>query len=493
MLYFELISVAVGMMIFITSLWMFRRIRQQASVHGTRHWWGFLGLLIAFFLVGYAVFFAILLTGETPDFDVNLMISQIFLGGSIFVVTCAWIFLSTIREKAEVDKKLGEAMSQLRHAQKLEAVGRLAGNVAHDFNNLLTAIIGNADMGLRSADASKPQVDYFQQICEAAVRAEKLTSQLLTFSRRQPTHVEPLCLQQLITAIESLLRQSVRPNVVFTVKIDDPGYVEGDADQLKLLILNLVSNANDAIQESGEVVLQLRMIDARATDTLIAAAEDEPDDDQLVELSVSDNGRGIEEPIRHQIFDPYFTTKENDKGTGLGLSIAYGIARQHKGTLSVASQPGEGSCFKLRLPTSTERPTAPRNRAAPTNVPDSPNRGLTILVIDDDPQVLKLTEQVLRSAHFDVTATRSAIQALAFIENDGKKFDLVLSDVLMPEMTGPEIIARITQRHPDQLVVFMTGFPGDNTQLISDTLSKHKLIMKPFTSESLLKEIYALI
>lgn len=490
--YWELISVGSGMIVFSISLWMFYRTYRIATIHSLRAWWLALGMLTVFFLLGYAVFFVTILTRAAPEYDVNLLVSQIFLGGSIFVFTCAWIFLKTLRENEEIGKRLHEANLRLRHAQKLEAIGRLAGNVAHDFNNLLTSILGHAELGMDRVDDDTPEARNFKQINEAARRAEKLTSQLLSFSRRELPRLEPLSLARLVQDSAPLLEQAVNPNVDFTISIKDPGFVDGDPDQINLVLLNLISNANDAVASSpaGKIEVTVRKVDPKTIGHQLADGVSLEDGPGYVELSVRDNGQGIEESVRDHIFDPYFTTKGVGEGTGLGLSIAYGIARQHDGYLEVESEQGVGACFRLHLPPGKAAPAGTGPQAQPGQIQKPPRKDASILIVDDDPLVLSVAELILKQADFSVETVSDGAQAIALCKEPGRSYDLILCDVLLPQMTGPEIIANIKKHNPDQPVVFMSGFTGEGHDSLSGAFDEHALIMKPFTSEDLLTAIY---
>lgn len=490
--YWELISVGSGMVVFSVSLVMFYRSYRIATVQSLRAWWFVLGTMTVFFLAGYAGFFGILFTRAETNVDVYLLVSQVFLGGSLFVCTCAWIFLKTLRENEEMGKRLNEANLRLRHAQKLEAIGRLAGNVAHDFNNLLTSIMGHAELGMDRVDVETPERRNFTQIREAARRAEKLTSQLLSFSRRQLPRLEPLSLARLVKDSESLLEQAVDPNVDFTIAIKDTGLVNGDADQINLILLNLISNANDAIASSseGKIELTVRQADSKMIRKHLPDEQGLEDLPDYIELSVRDNGSGIDESIREHIFDPYFTTKGIGEGTGLGLSIAYGIARQHDGYLDVESRQGTGTCFSLYLPQGTEEPAASASENQPASTKKTNMKSVSVLIVDDDPLVLSVAELILKQAGFTVETASDGAQALALVKESGRKYDLILSDVLLPQMTGPEIIAEIKKHHPEQLVVYMSGFTGESHRGLSVDLGDHALIMKPFASEDLLAAIY---
>jgi signal transduction histidine kinase/CheY-like chemotaxis protein len=489
----ELLSVGLGMSIFLVSLVMFYQVRRMAGVEELRRWWGFLGVLIVFFLAGYAVFFVFLLQGATPSVDINMMISQIFFWGSIFVLACAWLFLGTLRQSKKIDQELRDAQARLRHAQKLEAVGRLAGNVAHDFNNLLTAIMGHADLGARSLDPASPQANNFAEISAAAERAEKLTSQLLAFSRRKPARKESLSLRQLLTSIETLLRQALDPHVHLTINTEIPGWVICDPDQIRMLIINLVTNANDAVKRGGEVSIELKDAERGVATMKLMEIGDHAIAPSYVELSVTDNGQGIAESDQLQIFDPYFTTKEAGKGTGLGLSIAYGIARQHEGVLEVESTPGQGSSFILYLPAIRARELPPESTAGARKRSSSHSANTRILVIDDDVQVLNLTSMVLRQEGFQVQVANSTKEAMGLIEERGEQFQLLLCDVLLPNMSGPELVELIKQKFPDILVVFMSGYPGESGDLLPDAFTENKLIMKPFAPQQLLETIQGLL
>jgi two-component system cell cycle sensor histidine kinase/response regulator CckA len=485
----ELIAVALGMSIFLVSLGLFYRVHRLAAVRKLRRWWAFLGLLVVFFLAGYTAFFVFLIEGATPIFDINLMISQIFFWGSVFVLVCAWLFHATLRQHKQTDQQLHDALTRLRQAQKLEAVGRLAGNVAHDFNNILTAIIGHADIGSYSIDASAPEFENFSQISTAAHRAEKLTRQLLAFSRKKPIRKEPLSLEQLFHDIDTLLKQSLNPEVHLTINAETPGWVIGDPDELKLLIINLVSNANDAVAQGGSITVRIGQASTDTASKLFSAIDEDASARDYVELAVTDNGHGIAEEIRLQIFEPYFTTKDLGKGTGLGLAIAYGIARQHDGLIEVESTSSKGSTFTTYLPAAKPQLSSPQPKAQ-TEIHITPKADATrVLVVDDDQQVANLTNLILEKAGYDVIVARSSAEALLLIEDRGERFGLMLCDIILPHMHGPELVDRIRRLHPEIPVVFMTGYPGEDTDLFPRISDANKLVMKPFSPKHLLETV----
>jgi signal transduction histidine kinase len=486
---FELTVVALGMIIFLVSLGLFYRVNRLAAVRGLRCWWAFLGLLVVFFLAGYTAFFVFLFEGKMPIVDINLMISQIFFWGSVFVLVCAWLFHATLCQHKQTDQQLHEALTRLRQAQKLEAVGRLAGNVAHDFNNILTVIIGHADIGAYSIDASASEFENFSQISTAAHRAEKLTRQLLAFSRKKPNRRDPISLEQLLYDIDSLLQQALNPEVSLTVNAEVPGWVIGDPDELKLVIINLVNNANDAIGRGGSITIRIRRTSADTASKLLSAIDERASSRDYVELAVVDNGPGIAEEVRLQIFEPYFTTKDFGKGTGLGLSIAYGIARQHDGLIDVESTPSKGSAFIVYLP-ATEPQLSAGQSAAQSEIPITPKADATrILVVDDDQQVANLANLVLEKAGYDVVVARSSAEVLILIEDRGERFGLMLCDIILPHMNGPELVDRIRRLHPGIPVVFMTGDPGENSDLFPRISDENQLVMKPFSPKHLLETV----
>ena len=347
---------------------------------------------------------------------------------------------------------------RLREAQKMEAIGRLAGGVAHDFNNLLTVILANAAEVLHSLGPDDPRGEDLEQVVKASRAASRLTGQLLAFARRQAIKPAVVDLNGLVRDTSSLLRRVVGEDCEVHVEMSDelwPVFV--DRNQFEQVLINLVLNARDAVRGQGRIEI--------ATTNVSGA-------DEAVLLSVRDDGVGIDPEVLAHVFEPFFTTKEAGRGTGLGLATCYGIATQAGGTIEIQSQVGEGTCVIVRLP------RAPKQNGVVSNPPPArpSHTGVgTVLVIEDDDAVRRVVERLLIREGYRVIAAASGEEALAAVEHEAA-LDVVLSDVMMPNMTGPEVVARVRRRFPSVSVLYMSGYAEDVLTLEAGA----ELIRKPF-------------
>ena len=326
---------------------------------------------------------------------------------------------------------------RLRQSQKLEAVGQLAGGIAHDFNNMLTAIIGYSELGLRKLQAADPLRHTFEEINRAGARAASLTGQLLAFSRKQILQPKVLDLNSIISSIQSMLERLIGEDIVLQTKLEPAlGSVKADPGQMEQVILNLVLNARDAMPRGGNLTIE----------TSNLHLEEEYIETQMrlqpgsyVRLVVSDNGSGIDEKTQARIFEPFFTTKEMGKGTGLGLSTVYGVVKQSGGHIWVYSESGHGTTFKIYLPLVDEK----AQEFKQNNQPKEQFQGTqTILLVEDEEIVRKLVFEVLRSYGYEVLATASGAEAILLCEQHPGPIHLLITDVVMPEMSGLEVADR---------------------------------------------------
>jgi len=364
-----------------------------------------------------------------------------------------------------------EAEQALREAQKMEAVGRLAGGVAHDFNNLLTAIVGYSEL-LRSATEADPgTARLVDEIRRAARRGADLTQQLLAFSRRQVLDPRVLDLNEVVRGIEGLLRQVIGEEVRLVTRLDgELESVRADPNRLEQVLVNLAVNARDAMPEGGEVLIE--------TSNAGLALAGEP----AVLLAVQDTGVGIPAELRSQIFDPFFTTKERGQGTGLGLSTVYGIVTQSEGRIEVESEPGGGTRFEILLPAVDERPARPAEEPAGGDIPRGHE---TILIAEDEPAVRTFLRRFLRKQGYRVLTAADGEEALRIARNAEPAIDLLLSDVVMPTLNGIALARRMRRARPGLRIVFMSGHPGpagDGTPLDEEGAL---FLQKPFTTGQL--------
>ena len=372
---------------------------------------------------------------------------------------------------------------QLRHSQKMEAVGRLAGGIAHDFNNLLTAIIGYTEIVLTSLDPKDERRADAEEIARAAMRAADLTKQMLAFSRRQVLQPKIIDLNTALGKVEPMLRRVIGEDIVLTVtgKAASP-YVRVDPGQVEQVVMNLVVNARDAMPQGGRITVE-------AADAVLdsAALADAPDvkPGNFVMLSVADTGVGMPPEVRARIFEPYFTTKDVGKGTGLGLSTAYGIVRQSDGHIAVSSELGRGTTFRIYLP----RSEAPPVVAVDPSVEKMPDGTEHILLVEDDPSVRRLSKELLVRLGYSVTEAASGRAGLALGTDDTRHFDLALCDVILGDMSGPAVAEALRALRPSIRVLYMSGYM-DEAIVKTGVLDEGKpFLQKPFTPMLLAKKI----
>jgi signal transduction histidine kinase/sensor domain CHASE-containing protein/CheY-like chemotaxis protein len=376
---------------------------------------------------------------------------------------------------------------QLRQAQKMEAVGRLAGGVAHDFNNLLSVIHGYTELLLRRFYPGSPEQKEAQQVLHATDRAAALTRQLLALGRKQVLAPRILDLNAVAFDIYMLLRRLVREDVEFETRFAPQLWsVRADPTQMEQVLVNLIANASDATPAGATVTLETRNVTLRASspggDSWLPPGE-------YVQLMVSDNGVGMDAETRARIFEPFFSTKEVGKGTGLGLATVYGIVRQSGGQISVQSEPGSGSAFTVYLPRAYG---APEPLKEEPEVRAVPRRSGTLLLVEDDASVRELTYQVLHGRGYTVLTAASGAEALAIASTHAAEIELLITDVIMPGMTGDELVAKMRRCRPELGVVFVSGYASDAIpNIVSD--GRTAFLQKPFPVEDLVRKVYDML
>ena len=372
---------------------------------------------------------------------------------------------------------------RLNEADKMEAIGQLAGGVAHDFNNQLTAILGYAEMLSQSLNADDERLTDLQEITRAGRRAAAVTEQLLAFGRKQPLRPRVITLNAVIANIEQLLRRSVREDVSFETRLEktlEP--VRADPTQIEHVIMNLVLNARDAMPTGGQLTLATATVDLDA-DEVRQQAPMRPGRYTMIE--VSDTGRGMDDEIRAHLFEPFFTTKGMGKGTGLGLASVYGIVKQSGGYIWVTSEVGRGTTFRIYLPTVA----GPVEHADTPSATGEPVGGTeTILVVEDNATVRALACNVLTSHGYRVLAAEDPMDALDVIDRHSGDIDLLFTDVVMPGMSGRELAEKFAELRPDAAVVFTTGYAKDET-FRRHQIDQVHLLEKPFVPNGLLRKV----
>ncbi|NOX36079.1 MAG: PAS domain S-box protein [Calditrichaeota bacterium] len=382
-------------------------------------------------------------------------------------------------------KKLEE---QLRQSQKMEAIGQLAGGIAHDFNNLLTVINGYCELLLLQLKPEDPTYSKIQMIQNAGEKAASLTSQLLAFSRRQVMKPEVVNLNQLITGLTRMLRRLIRENIRIETRLaEDLGNTKIDPVQMEQVLVNLVVNARDAMPEGGKIMIETQNV---WLDDSYTKAHFDIKAGPYVMLAVSDTGIGMSKDIMDHIFEPFFTTKEKGKGTGLGLSTVYGIIKQSNGYIMVYSEPGKGTTFKIYLPRIME--TAPRPQRQKSII-STLTGNETILIVEDEEMVRQLAMTILKDHGYRVLAARNGEEALKLGQNYEGKIDLLLTDVVMPSVNGPELGRLLKKYHPGLKVIFMSGYTDNSIQYHLQFTEGALFIQKPFSSQKLLQTIRKLL
>ncbi|HWP48778.1 MAG TPA: GAF domain-containing protein [Candidatus Limnocylindrales bacterium] len=378
-------------------------------------------------------------------------------------------------------KKLEE---QFRQSQKMEAIGRLAGGVAHDFNNLLTIIMGYNDLLLRQISHLDPIRKDLEEIKKAGERAISLTRQLLAFSRKQILQPQVLNLNVILTDMNKMLRRLIGEDIDLII-IPDPtlGSVKADPGQIEQVIMNLAVNARDAMPQGGRLIIETANVEL---DETYAHGHMGVQAGPYVMLAVSDTGSGIDKETQSRLFEPFFTTKEQGKGTGLGLSTVYGIVKQSGGNIWVYSEPGQGTTFKVYLP----RVEEVVKTLKPDVTPLEPSRVFeTILVVEDEKMVRDLICRILRRNGYTVLEAQHGSEALLVCEQRTGPIHLMMTDVVMPGMSGRELAERLTPSHPEMKILYMSGYT-DNTVVYHGVLAAGTaFLQKPFTPDVLLNKV----
>ena len=378
--------------------------------------------------------------------------------------------------------------AQFRQAQKMEAVGRLAGGVAHDFNNILGIIMGYSDIALGEITADSPASRYVAEAKKAAKRGALLTQQLLAFSRKQVVFPKILDLNEVVQNAIKMFLRLVGEDIAVEFRPGVPlGGIKADPGQIEQVLMNLVVNARDAMPTGGKIIIE--------------TGHAEMDEDYVsrhagaraglhVVLVVSDTGCGMDETTRSKIFEPFFTTKEVGKGTGLGLSTVYGIVKQSEGYVAVYSEPGKGTTFKIYFPIVGEK-----GKALAVDLEDAatPRGSETILVVEDEKKLRDVTVTLLQQGGYRVLEAKDAKDALEVMANSEQGIDLLLTDVVMPEKSGAELAREARERHPKLRCLFMSGYTGDLVTRQGVVIEETSFLEKPFTKRALLMKVYLVL
>ena len=396
--------------------------------------------------------------------------------------------LETLREEVDAHERTGTALreseEQLRQSQKLESLGTLAGGVAHDFNNLLAVILGYAALSAADAPKGSRERDDLDQIKAAAERAAELVKQLLAFSRKQVLLPQILDLNRIVSGMESLLRPLIGEDVQVVTRLDPSlARIHADPGQIEQVIVNLVVNARDAMPTGGEITIETANARVDGNGEPVADGEHvEP----MVMLAVRDTGTGMDAATRERIFEPFYTTKAPGKGTGLGLSTVYGIVRQSGGIITVDTAPGEGCTFRCYFPATAEA----RSLAAPADSRSDASRGSeTILVAEDELQLRMLIRRTLGERGYRVLDAGNGVEAVEIAEAHDGPIHLLVTDVVMPQLSGGELAARLQQRRPGLRVIFVSGYSDDAIERHGVLAPDSVFLQKPVMPQELARVV----
>jgi len=388
--------------------------------------------------------------------------------------------LSEAGEKAE-RKRLEE---QFRQAQKIESIGQLTGGIAHDFNNLLTVIMGYSELMLNSLPSDAPLRDHVEQIKEAGKRASLLTQQLLAFSRKQVLQPRVLDLNAVLTNLDRMLQRLIGEDInLVTVPAPGLGRVHADPGQIEQVIMNLAVNARDAMPQGGKLTIETANVEL---DDAYAHEHISVKPGPYVMVAVSDTGCGMDTETKARLFEPFFTTKEPGKGTGLGLSTVYGIVKQSDGNIWVYSEPGRGTTFKIYLPVvegmvETVEPGAVHTKSV---------RGSeTILLVEDENSVRRLAHSILRANGYTVLEARQSKEALLLSGQHEGPIHLMVTDIVMPGMSGRDLAERLKPSRPNMQVLFMSGYTDKAIVHHGELDPGTAFLQKPFTPEALARKV----
>lgn len=390
-----------------------------------------------------------------------------------------------MEERRVTEEALRKSEEELRHSQKMEAVGRLAGGVAHDFNNLLTAIIGYAELISTRVTSNTLARQNADLIRKAGEQAAALTRQLLAFSRKQILQPKVIDLNELVGDMEKLLRRVIGERFNLQTHPDaEIGRVKADPSQIEQVVLNLGVNARDAMPRGGELVIHTANVHLDRTTAPQISASLAPGD--YVLLSVTDTGAGMDEETKSHIFEPFFTTKGPGKGTGLGLATVYGIVRQTGGGISVETEPGKGSTFRIYLPMVTGPVDYTKTPSAPVEKSDNFE---TVLVVEDEEIVRDLVCAVLEEQGYNVLCAADGLEALELAENFDGTIHLLVTDVIMPHMNGPELAGKLSAIRAEMKVLYVSGYSDNDIGDHGVLNPRFELLQKPFTPQTLARKI----
>jgi PAS domain S-box-containing protein len=410
---------------------------------------------------------------DGAEVPVEISLSSIELEGE----TIATAAIRDISDRAESEREKA-LQQQLDRARRLESVGQLAGGIAHDFNNILGVIMNYAEFVAGELDAESPAQQDVEEIRRAAERAAALTRQLLIFSRREVAKPEILYLREVIAGLENLLRRALGERVELETHFGPERMpVEIDPGQLEQVLVNLAVNARDAMPEGGRLLIE---VDQAELDEEYAYMHPDTEPGTYVRLKVSDTGEGMDAETVERVFEPFFTTK--DDGTGLGLATVYGIVTGAGGRIDVYSEPGMGTTIKAHFPAASDKPAGGSAEAAQP----AGGQGEVVLVVEDEPEVRRMAERILAKGGYSVIGTDRGQDAVRTCEDRDQEIDLLLTDVIMPEMLGTELVERVRSLRPGIRVIYMSGYSHEVLAPAALGNGGSAFPEKPFSSKELL-------
>jgi signal transduction histidine kinase/CheY-like chemotaxis protein len=426
------------------------------------------------------------LTREGRELPIEVAVTQ-FQASSRSLLT---IFIRDVSERKAAEESLTRTQEQLRHSQKLEAVGRLAGGVAHDFNNMLTVINGYAESLYRGISKDNRWLGPVTQILQAGKRASLLTRQLLAFSRKQVLQPKIFNLNDVLRDMTKLLSRVIGEDIeLSTVLASDASHIKADPGQMEQVIMNLAVNARDAMPHGGKLILETMNVEL---DENYTRKRDEVKPGRYVMLAVTDTGCGMTESVKARVFEPFFTTKEVGKGTGLGLAMVYGIIKQSGGHIAVYSEPDRGTTFKIYLPCGGEKAELPVFAATERQPVHQAATG-TVLLVEDEDMVRELTKDVLQSNGYTVLEARHGVEALELYKDRIHSIDLTLTDVVMPQMNGRAFASNLLSIRPDMKILYMSGYTDNAITRTGILENGSAFLQKPFTADSLISKLRDLV
>jgi two-component system sensor histidine kinase EvgS len=421
--------------------------------------------------------------GSTVWADVSVTLRRSTQGRPLYYITT----IVDITERMRAREQSEQLTTQLQQAQRLESVGRLAGGVAHDFNNILSVILGYAELLVDGSEDSHPHREAMNAILDGALRARDLTRQLLAFSRKQVLEFRTVDVNEIVRGIEPLLRRVVGEDVELHVSLsNEPPTISADARQIEQVLMNLAINARDALSGGGILAVETGCV---TLDEATASERPGGRAGEFARLSVSDTGCGMDPETLDRIFEPFFTTKSIEKGTGLGLATSYGIVKQHGGNIWVESEPGDGTTFEIYLPRIDADPDTTEEVATPTARATEREGKVRVLVVEDDEAVRNLTVRILRQEGYRVIESHSAADAVRHAVASTEPIDVVLTDVVMPDMTGPAVYESVRERHPRARALYMSGYADEVLAQRGLVAGDIRFLQKPFTMRKLLESV----